>query len=124
MIKADHNLELLFNYMKQEMLEHGMSDQAVTHLTTMFWRTEDPILIILLAKSHNFVQINLLSPAKKYYQKIKNINFYQYIYYNIIPSYIYIYFVAGLLQFYTMKGGCRLDPRNFTLHHYIHYNLR
>ena len=35
-IKADHNLELLFNYMKQEMLEQRMSDQAVTHLTTMF----------------------------------------------------------------------------------------
>ena len=31
MIKADHNLELLFNYMEQEMLE-----QAVTHLTSMF----------------------------------------------------------------------------------------
>ena len=36
MIKADHNLELLFNYMEQEMLEQGMSEQAVTLLTTMF----------------------------------------------------------------------------------------
>ena len=33
MIKADHNLELLFNYMEQEILEQAVT---LTHLTSMF----------------------------------------------------------------------------------------
>ena len=66
------------------MLELGMLEQALTHLTTRYYTglkfTEDPIL----TRCHDFVQINLkLSPAKKILSRDKK--FYQYtnIYYNI-----------------------------------------
>ena len=66
--------------MEQEMLEQEMLKQDVTYQTTMLWRTEDPVII--LSRSHDFVQINLLSPVKilLFYQEIENIINYMYQY--------------------------------------------
>ena len=82
--------------LEQEMLEQEILKQDVTYQTTMLWRTED--FVIILSRSHDFVQINLLSPAKilLFYQEIETLSTCTNIYF-ILNN---IYFIYDIYLFY------------------------